>query len=83
MFLQFVDELTPSHLAMLALLNGPVRWMEQHQIPYPGWGMGGVYPSLWSTVSLLFVVGEKSMSKSSATFKHVGLFIKASSSMSP
>lgn len=42
MFLQFVDELTPSHLAMLALLNGPVLWMEQHNITYPGWGMGGV-----------------------------------------
>lgn len=42
MFLQFVDELTPLHLVMLAVLNGPVRWMEQHQIPYPGWGMGGV-----------------------------------------
>lgn len=42
MFLQFIDELTPTHLAILALFNGPVRWMEQHQIPYPGWGMGGV-----------------------------------------
>ncbi|MDO8207415.1 MAG: hypothetical protein Q7T38_06295, partial [Gallionella sp.] len=24
------------------LFNGPIRWMEQHQIQYPGWGMGGV-----------------------------------------
>jgi len=42
MFLQFIDELTPTHLAMLALFNGPVHWMEQHQIQNPGWGMGGV-----------------------------------------
>jgi len=42
MFLLFVDELTPIHLAMLALFNGPVQWMQQHQIQYPGWGMGGV-----------------------------------------
>ena len=42
MFLQFVDELTPTHLAMLALFNSPVQWMQQHQIQYPAWGMGGV-----------------------------------------
>lgn len=42
MFLQFIDELTPTHLAILALFNGPIRWMEQHKIQYPGWGMGGV-----------------------------------------
>ena len=42
MFLQFVDELTPTHLAMLAVFNGPVRWMELHHIQNPGWGMGGV-----------------------------------------
>lgn len=42
MFLQFVDELTPTHLAMLALFDGPVQWMQQHQIQYPGWGMGSV-----------------------------------------
>ncbi len=42
MFLQFVDEFTPLHLAILALLNDPVRWMEGHQIPYPSWNMGGV-----------------------------------------
>lgn len=42
MFLQFVDELTPTHLAMLALFNGPVQWMQQHQIQNPGWSTGGV-----------------------------------------
>jgi hypothetical protein len=42
MFLQFVDELTPTHLAILALFNGPVQWMQQHQVQYPGWGLGGV-----------------------------------------
>lgn len=42
MFLQFIDELTPIHLAMLSLLNGPVHWMEQHHIPNPGWDVGGV-----------------------------------------
>ncbi|MEK6736001.1 MAG: hypothetical protein AABY47_05485 [Pseudomonadota bacterium] len=42
MFLLFVDELTPIHLSMLALFNGPVQWMQKHQIQYPGWDMGGV-----------------------------------------
>lgn len=42
MFLQFVDELTPTHLAMLAMFNSPVQWMQQHQIEYPAWSMGGV-----------------------------------------
>ncbi len=42
MFLQFVDELTPTHLAILALFNGPVRWMQQNEVQYPGWSMGGV-----------------------------------------
>lgn len=42
MFLQFVDALTPTHLAMLALFNDPVQWMQQHQIQYPGWSAGGV-----------------------------------------
>lgn len=42
MFLRFVDELTPTHLAMLSLFNGPVQWMQQHQVQYPCWSLGGV-----------------------------------------
>lgn len=42
MFLQFVDELTPTHLTMLALFNGPVQWMQLHQVQYPSWRAGGV-----------------------------------------
>ncbi len=42
MFLQFIDELTPTHLAILVLFNGPIQWMQQHQTQYPAWDMGGV-----------------------------------------
>lgn len=41
MFLQFVDELSPAHLSLLALFDGPVRWMERNNIRNPGWSMGG------------------------------------------
>ena len=41
MFLQFVDELSPVHLTLLALFDGPVSWMERNNIQNPGWGMGG------------------------------------------
>lgn len=41
MFLQFVDELSPTHLGLLALFDSPVRWMEKNNIQNPGWGMGG------------------------------------------
>lgn len=41
MFLHFVDELSPAHLSLLALFNDPVRWMEKHNIQYPGWETGG------------------------------------------
>lgn len=42
MFLQFVDELSPGHLSLLALFDGPVHWMERNKVQNPGWGMGGV-----------------------------------------
>lgn len=42
MFLRFVDELSPAHLSVLALLDNPVGWMERNDVQYPGWGMGGV-----------------------------------------
>lgn len=41
-FVRLIDQLTPWHLRILAVLNGPVQWMQQNQITYPGWGMGGV-----------------------------------------
>ncbi len=41
MFLQFVDELSPAHLTLLALFDGPVGWMERNNVQNPGWGMGG------------------------------------------
>lgn len=42
MFLQFVDELTPTHLAVLAMFNDPLRWMQQAEVQYPSWSVGGV-----------------------------------------
>lgn len=41
-FLRFIDQLTPWHLRVLALLDGPEKWMQSHGIANPGWGMGGV-----------------------------------------
>ena len=41
-FVRLIDQLTPWHLRLLALLNSPVQWMEQNGVAYPGWGMGGV-----------------------------------------
>jgi hypothetical protein len=42
MYLRFIDELAPTHLVVLAVLNNPVNWMEQNHVAYPAWGMGGV-----------------------------------------
>lgn len=41
MYLRFIDELTPGHLAVLALFDNPVCWMNKHNVQDPGWGMGG------------------------------------------
>ena len=41
-FVRLIDQLTPWHLLLLALLNNPVQWMEQNEIAYPGWSAGGV-----------------------------------------
>ncbi len=40
-FLRLIDQLTPWHLRVLALLDEPVRWMERYGVQNPGWGMGG------------------------------------------
>jgi len=42
MFLRFIDEMTPVHLAILAILDNPVRWMEQHGVANPKWTAGSV-----------------------------------------
>jgi hypothetical protein len=41
-FLRLIDQLTPWHLQLLALLDNSVAWMERHGVRYPQWGMGGV-----------------------------------------
>lgn len=41
-FLKLIDDLTPWHLRLLAMLDDPAKWMEQNKINNPGWGMGGV-----------------------------------------
>lgn len=40
-FLRLIDQLTPWHLRVLALLNDPIGWMERNGVVNPGWGMGG------------------------------------------
>jgi hypothetical protein len=40
MFVRLVDQLTPWHLQVLAVLDDPVRWMERHKVQNPGWSMG-------------------------------------------
>jgi hypothetical protein len=39
-FVRLVDHLTPSHLRVLALLDDPVRWMQQHGVSNLSWGLG-------------------------------------------
>ena len=40
-FLRLIDDLTPWHLRLLGLLNGPERWMRDHSVNNPGWSLGG------------------------------------------
>lgn len=41
-FIRLIDQLTPWHLRVLALLDDPNGWMQRNQVPNPGWGMGGI-----------------------------------------
>ena len=41
MFLNYVDDLTPWHLKVLALFNDPAAWGKEHGIRYPSWSAGG------------------------------------------
>jgi hypothetical protein len=41
-FIRLVDEFTPVHLRMLAVLNDPVEWMKRENVRNPDWGMGGI-----------------------------------------
>ncbi|MBA2336800.1 MAG: hypothetical protein H0V96_03405 [Acidimicrobiia bacterium] len=41
-FLRYVDELTPSHLALLRLADNPPRWFEARGLAWPGGGLLGV-----------------------------------------
>lgn len=41
-FLRYLDELTPSHIALLRLADNPPRWFEAHDQPWPGGGLLGV-----------------------------------------
>jgi hypothetical protein len=41
-FLRLIDQLTPWHLSILALLDNPLQWMERNKVQNPGRGMGGV-----------------------------------------
>lgn len=41
-FLRLIDQLTPWHLRILALLDHPVKWMEQNSVHNPNWSLGGV-----------------------------------------
>ncbi|MDO7868179.1 hypothetical protein [Nocardioides jiangxiensis] len=38
-FLRYVDELTPSHISLLRLVEDPPRWFERHGLSWPGGGL--------------------------------------------
>jgi polyhydroxyalkanoate synthesis regulator phasin len=40
-FLRFIDELTPWHLRILDLFDGPEEWARRNKVKFPEWGMGG------------------------------------------
>jgi len=42
MFLRYVDELTPAHVTVLAMLDGPGRWMDRQGVGRPHWRWGTV-----------------------------------------
>jgi len=41
-YLRYVEELTPSHMTMLSLLNDPPRFLNDRGIPWPNIMMGGL-----------------------------------------
>ena len=41
-FLKLVDQLTPWHLGLLGLLDGPLLWMNHHGVEYPMWELRGL-----------------------------------------
>lgn len=41
-FLRLIDQLTPLHLRVLAILDNPELWMRRHEIQNPGWSAGAV-----------------------------------------
>lgn len=41
-FLRLIDNLTPWHLRLLAVLDNPASWMQRNGVMNPGWSMGGV-----------------------------------------
>jgi hypothetical protein len=41
-FLRLIDQLTPWHLRLLAVLDNPAAWMQRNGVMNPDWGMGGV-----------------------------------------
>lgn len=41
-FLRLVDQLTPWHLRLLALLNSPLEWMERNKVANPSWSAGSI-----------------------------------------
>jgi hypothetical protein len=41
-FLRYVDELTPSHIALLRLADNPPGWFETRGVAWPGGGLLGV-----------------------------------------
>ena len=62
-YLRYVDELTPAHMQMLALLNDPPGYLEQAGIPWPNLMMGGLgaivergLPELYADEPLLHTV---------------------------
>lgn len=41
-YLRYVEELTPSHMTMLGLLDDPPKFLDDQGIPWPNIGMGGL-----------------------------------------
>ncbi len=56
-FLNHVDNLTPSHLRILTFFNDPAGWGKTHHITYPNWTIGA--PSLVLEQSMPELAGQR------------------------
>lgn len=41
-FIQYLEDLTPSHVHLLEMLNEPIAYFAKRNVPWPNYSMGGI-----------------------------------------